>query len=95
LGCPHPSRLGEEPWGLTAEEFHDWAELYAAEPFGDVRSDLRMGILAATLSNRWRGRSEEAQKPADFMPFLDPDDPLEQTPMDEAAIDAALMRAFG
>lgn len=52
-------------------------------------------MLTAELSNRWRGRTEPAQRPADFMPFLDPRDPLSEEPMDEASIDAALLRFLG
>jgi hypothetical protein len=50
---------------------------YTIDPFGDQRADLRAGIVAATMSNRWRGKNENPQQPSDFMPFKEQ---REQTP---------------
>lgn len=42
------------------------------EPFGEERADLRSGILASVMSNRWRGKGESASQPRDYMPFAKP-----------------------
>jgi hypothetical protein len=74
LGCLHPDQLLQL---LTARQFAEWGEFYALDPFGDQRADLRAGIIAATMSNRWRGKSENPLEPLDFCPFkIEP----EQTP---------------
>jgi hypothetical protein len=39
LGVIHPDVLFEK---LTAAQFNEWWVLYNDEPFGDLRSDLRM-----------------------------------------------------
>ena len=58
--------LGE----LTAEQFAEWAEYATLEPWGEVRADLRAGIVAAVTANVWRSKSTPA-KPSDFMPTFD------------------------
>jgi len=62
---------------MTAREFAEWEAFYAIDPFGDQRADLRAGIVAATVSNRWRGRNEDPKAPSDFMPFKQD---VQQTP---------------
>jgi hypothetical protein len=62
---------------LTSRELTDWLAYWSLEPWGEERADFRSGILAAAMSNRWRGKGEKAAKPQDFMPFTD--EP-EQTP---------------
>lgn len=54
---------------LTSKQFSEWLVWYSIEPFGDQRADLRAGIIAATMSNRWRGKHEQPSEPIDFMPF--------------------------
>jgi len=36
---------------MTAEEFGYWQVLYMREPWGDLASDLRAGIVASTIAN--------------------------------------------
>jgi hypothetical protein len=50
---------------------------YSIDPFGDQRADLRAGIVASVLNNRWRGKTEQPREPVDFMPFREQP---EQTP---------------
>lgn len=64
---------------LTARQYLEWLAFYGIDPWGEQRADLRAGIVAATMSNRWRGKHEEAAEPVDFMPFRQ--EP-EQTPQD-------------
>jgi hypothetical protein len=42
---------------------------YGLDPFGEQRADLRAGIVACVVNNRWRGKHETPREPADFMPF--------------------------
>ncbi len=46
--------------------------LYAAEegiePRGEGRGDLRAGIVAAAVTNPWRGKDHRPYRPSDFMP---------------------------
>lgn len=56
---------------MTADEFALWRAEYAREPWGDIRGDLRAGIVASTIAN-FAGRTldKNAQRPtaADYMP---------------------------
>jgi len=54
---------------LTAVEFGEWAAFAADEPFGDLRADLRAGIVASTIARTMGGRA--SAKPTDYMPFLE------------------------
>ena len=60
----HPSRLD-----LTSGELTDWLAYYSIEPWGEERADLRSAIIAAIMSNRWRGKNERPRKIEEFMPF--------------------------
>lgn len=39
------------------------------EPVGELRADVRAGLVAATVANVHRGRGQRAFTPGDFMPF--------------------------
>lgn len=42
------------------------------EPFGEVRADLRMGIISSTFANVNRtDKKQKVWKPSDFMPDFD------------------------
>lgn len=66
LGQLHPEHLLQS---LTSRQFAEWMAFYSIDPFGDQRADLRAGIVAATMSNRWRGKNENPASASDFMPF--------------------------
>lgn len=51
---------------VTMKEFKQWQAYAQIEPFGQKRSDLRMGILACAVLAPHSGRRKLA--PADFMP---------------------------
>jgi hypothetical protein len=67
LGVSHPDTLLRE---LTAKQLAEWMAFYGIDPFGDQRADLRIGILCATMNNRWRGKNEQPAEPVSFMPFV-------------------------
>ncbi|MEZ4714310.1 MAG: DUF4035 domain-containing protein [Caldilineaceae bacterium] len=56
------SRMGQT-------EFLDWLEYYQVEPFGEVRAEMRMGMLASVLANIHRDskKKPEAYSPKEFM----------------------------
>ena len=60
--------LEDIPWRL----FCEWRQFYEQAPWGDLRDDMRAGIITATIANvnRDAKRTPTAYKPADFMPFL-------------------------
>ena len=66
LGYIHPDVMLQR---MTARQFMEWAAYCSIDPIGEERADLRMGILASVINNRWRNKNETAAQPIDFMPF--------------------------
>lgn len=62
-----PSELDET---LTVSDYLLLATAESIEPRGEVRADLRAGIISSTLvnSNAFRKPGSNPVKPADFMP---------------------------
>jgi hypothetical protein len=56
---------------ISSRQFADWLAYYSLEPFGEERADLRAGIVASVVNNRWRGKGEKALSPIDFMPYTE------------------------
>jgi hypothetical protein len=52
---------------MSAAELQRWWAFYQVEPWGEVRGDLRMAILASALVNCWTGKGRKTT-PADFLP---------------------------
>lgn len=54
-------------------EFVEWMAFYQMEPFGEMRADLRSGIIASTFANCHRDpdKQREPFKASDFMPQFD------------------------
>ena len=48
----------------------EWQAFYDLEPFGEMRGDLRAGIVASTVANVM-GDPKKPLSPSDFMPLLD------------------------
>lgn len=67
---------------LTSEELSRWQALFALEPWGGAREDLRVGLLASLLHNAWF--SGGTRRPHDWFPNLEQDRP-QQTPHEAAA----------
>lgn len=65
---------------MTAREFIEWQAFDRLEPVGEIRGDVRAGIIAAVIANAHRGRKGKAATPADFMPFLEGGGPRRMTP---------------
>lgn len=63
---------------MPGHVFADWQRYFVAEPFGENRADLRMGIMTANIraalsgiSAQLAGKSKgQTFKPTDFMPFV-------------------------
>jgi hypothetical protein len=53
---------------MSYVEFNSWMRFYAEEPFGDVRADLRAGIIASTVAKVMGGNRRA--RPYDFMPIV-------------------------
>lgn len=63
---------------VSSKEFTTWQAMFAMEPFGDVRADLRNGILCALVANLMtKGKRKRA---SDFMPDFDVEEDREMTP---------------
>ena len=60
--------LEQIPWDL----FCEWRSFYEQAPWGDLRDDMRSGIIASTIANVHRDSKKRptAYRPDDFMPFL-------------------------
>lgn len=54
---------------ISSAELTEWQAFYDLEPFGDIRADLRSGIVASTLANVM-GDPKKPTSPKDFMPML-------------------------
>lgn len=55
---------------LTARQLKEWEVYYSLEPFGDIRADMRSGIIAAAIANFsfHRTKKSKVYKADDFMP---------------------------
>ena len=56
---------------MDSRELAEWAAFYQVEPFGEIREDLRAGIIAATTANCHRGKGGKPFEPKDFMPLIE------------------------
>jgi len=55
---------------MTAEEYGLWMAQFSAEPWGDDRMDVGMGVIASTLANINRRQGTQPFTVADFAPYL-------------------------
>lgn len=53
---------------MPVAEYRSWTMFYEEEPWGDVRADLRSGIVAALIAKTMGGRKNA--RPIDFMPVV-------------------------
>lgn len=67
---------------MSADEFTSWAAFYRLEPWGDMRADLRNGVVASLLYNVHRNKEAAPLTPADFMLFTEK--PAAETPANES-----------
>ena len=54
---------------IGSDELTEWMAFYQLEPFGDLRADLRSGVISSTIANANRAKHSQAFTPEDFMPF--------------------------
>lgn len=59
--------MSEAKRRCTLREFRRWQAYDQIEPFGEVRADLRIAILATVVA---AGFGSKSAKPSDFMPRL-------------------------
>ena len=60
---------------MDASEFAEWVAYAKIEPFGEIRNDQRFGVLAATMVNLYRKRSQTALTWRDFFPVYEQREP--------------------
>lgn len=62
---------------IDARELTEWMAYAGLEPFGEVRADLRSGIVASVIANVNRDpkRRPRAFEPGDFMPKFEDEKP--------------------
>lgn len=53
---------------MPATELSEWQRFYVDEPFGEVRADLRAGIVAKTVAQMMGGNRKVSAM--DFMPIV-------------------------
>jgi hypothetical protein len=53
---------------MSLSEYASWRDFYEEEPFGDVRADLRAGVVAMTVARAVGGNKDAT--PIDFMPIV-------------------------
>lgn len=76
--------LDELCQSMTADEFGLWLADYQRDPWGEVRADLRAGIVAAAVTNM-AGKTLRQGKtvaPGEFMPRF-ADEEVKDTPPDD------------
>ncbi len=79
---------------MTSSEVTELLALYHVEPFGEVRGDIREGIVASTVANANRDAKKRGPYFAkDFMPSFDRQE--EQTPEEQLEVAAQMVVAMG
>ncbi len=64
---------------ISSWELSLWEAFAQTEPFDDQRASLERAINTCTIANAWRGKDQSAFKPADFMPFIQKEQPEVKT----------------
>lgn len=68
---------------MSSRQLREWMEWARLEPFGELHADLRAGIIAATIANCQRARTQQPLGPQDFMPWLGPKRSRQRKTLDE------------
>lgn len=77
---------------IDSRELAEWAAYYNVSPFGPDRSDLRAGVIAATVANCHSVKGKF--KPSDFVPKVRRP-AVEQTPQDLKAVAVRITAMLG
>ena len=80
---------------MSAQEYGYWTAAYAAEPWGDDRMDLGMGIIASTLANVHRRQGAQPFVATDFAPFLRAQQERDNPSTQAAATPAQFLKELG
>lgn len=64
-------------FAMSSYEVALWEAEFRRSPWDEFRGDLQAGIIAATIANVNRGKTTPAFSPADFMPYLTQETPVE------------------
>lgn len=83
--------MGEIERTMSAIELAEWMKFASEEPFGDMRADLRAGIIAREVRVMLSSGSKK-YTPLDFMPIVKRD--VERHQRDDAQALAAKINAF-
>lgn len=84
--------LAQMPYRIWLE----WREYAELEPFGEVRADLRAGIVASTIANCLaRKKGQPAFRVKDFMPLFDQPERRERAPEELFGQVQVLNKLFG
>ena len=73
---------------MGSDELSEWMAFYQLEPFGDYRADYRSGVVASTFANAHRAKDASPFRPEDFMPFLEKNRTVDETPLNVARFKA-------
>ena len=73
---------------MGSDELSEWMAFYQLEPFGDYRADYRAGVVASTFANAHRAKDASPFRPEDFMPFLEKNRAVDETPLNVARFKA-------
>ena len=63
---------------LTSTQFDDWMAYHAVEPFGQHRTDLMAGIVAAANESVWTSAESATPDPYKFIPGYDDGEATEE-----------------
>jgi hypothetical protein len=72
---------------LTPDELAGWIALYAIDPWGEVRADIREAVIGSALLQPW---ARQSVKPADLIPEYDQGDEIKH----DQRLGVAAMKAF-
>jgi hypothetical protein len=79
---------------IGSDEITEWMAFYQMEPFGDMRADLRSGVIASTFANANRTKHTRPFTPEDFMPFVDRPEPIDETRKNAAFLNVARFKSM-
>lgn len=57
---------------MSSSELEEWKLIYNIfDPFGNIREDLRAGMISSPLVNMWRKKGSPRSKPSDWIMKFD------------------------
>lgn len=77
---------------MNSRELAEWMAYYRLEPFGELRADVRAGMVASTIANVHRQPGKAPFGPLDFLAFPEPQPKAEPEDMNTKV--KAIFRGF-